>query len=169
MHQDKRPWTAAEEEVIERLVGKVSALTIAKKLKRTEASVVLKIKRMGVSRRVHNGYTMRDLEECLGEDHHKIQRWIENGWLRDRLQGTRRHDGNGCDIHRFREKDIVAFIKEYPQEISLGRVDQCWFLDLLLLKGREIRAGTTGRRSSSVRGVSFRMSFMQLMTSITAS
>ena len=39
MHQDKRPWTAAEEEIIERLVGKVSALTIAKRLKRTEASV----------------------------------------------------------------------------------------------------------------------------------
>ncbi len=45
-----------------------------------------------------------------GEDHHKIQRWIANGWLRDRLQGTRRHDGNGHDIHRFREEDILAFI-----------------------------------------------------------
>lgn len=147
MHQDKRPWTAAEEEIIERLVGKVSALTIAKRLKRTEASVVLKIKRMGVSRRVSNGYTMRDLEECFGEDHHKIERWIVNGWLRDRLQGTRRHDGNGCDIHRFREKDILAFIKEHPQELTLARVDQTWFLDLLLLKGRSIRESTTSRQS----------------------
>ena len=77
MHQDKRPWTAAEEEVIERLVGKVSALAIAKRLKRTEASVVLKIKRMGVRRRVNvsGGYTMRDLEQCLGEDHRKIQKY----------------------------------------------------------------------------------------------
>ena len=66
MHQERRPWTATEEEIVERLVGKVSALTIAKRLKRTEASVVLKIKRMGLSRRVRNGYTMRDLEECLG-------------------------------------------------------------------------------------------------------
>jgi hypothetical protein len=89
---------------------------------------------------------MRDLEECLGEDHHKIQRWIENGWLRDRLQGTRRHDGNGSDIHRFRERDILAFIKEHPQEIRLGCVDQNWFLDLLLLKGREIRETTTARQ-----------------------
>jgi len=147
MQQDKRPWAVAEEEIIERLVGKVSALTIAKKLKRTEASVVLKIKRMGLSRRVRNGYTMRDLEECLGEDHHKVQRWIENSWLRDRLQGTRRHDGNGRDIHRFREKDILAFLREHPQEITLGRVDQTWFLDLLLLKGREIREGTAARQT----------------------
>ena len=112
LHQDKRPWTAEEEEVIERLVGKVSALTIAKRLKRSEASVVLKIKRTGVSRRVNasGGYTMRDLEQCLGEDHRKIQRWIENRWLRDRRQGTRRHNGNGGDIHRFPETAILEFM-----------------------------------------------------------
>jgi len=110
MHQDRRPWTAAEEEIIERLVGRVSALTIAKRLKRTEASVVLKIKRMGLSRRVRDGYTMRDLEDCLGEGHKKIQRWIDNGWLRNRLQGTQRHTGNGRDIHRFREADILDFM-----------------------------------------------------------
>ena len=138
MHQERRPWTAAEAEIIERLLGKVSALTIAKRLKRTEASVVLKIKRMGLSRRVRNGYTMRDLEECLGEDHHKIQRWIENGWLRDHLQGTRRHDGNGRDIHRFREKEILEFLPRHPEEINLGKVDAIWFLDLVLLNGRVI-------------------------------
>ncbi len=81
---------------------------------------------------------MRDLEECLGEDHHKIERWIANGWLRDRLQGTRRHDGNGHDIHRFRESDI-DFIKKHPMEISLGKVDQTWFLDVLLLKGADLQ------------------------------
>jgi len=147
MHQDKRLWTMAEEAIVEHLVGKVSALTIAKRLKRTEASVVLKIKRMGLSRRVRNGYTMRDLEECLGEDHRKIQRWIENGWLRDRLQGTHRHNGNGCDIHRFQEKDILTFLKQHPREITLGRVDQIWFLDVLLLKGRELREGTSAHQS----------------------
>jgi len=145
MHQDRRPWTAAEEEIIERLVGKVSALTIAKRLKRSEASVALKIKRMGLSRRVRNGYTMRDLEECLGEGHKKIQRWIENGWLRDRLQGTHRHNGNGRDIHRFREADILDFIRRHPEELNLGKVDSIWFLDLVLLNGKEIGAETAAR------------------------
>ena len=147
MYQDRRPWTTSEEGIVERLVGKVSALTISERLKRTETSVVLKIKRMGLSRRVRNGYTMRDLEECLGESHHKIQRWIQNGWLRDRLQGTHRHNGNGCDIHRFQEKDILTFIKQHPREITLGRVDQIWFLDVLLLKGREIREETPAHQS----------------------
>ena len=145
MHQDKRPWAAAEVEIIESLVGKVSALTIAKRLKRTEASVVLKIKRMRFSRRVRNGYTMRDLEECLGESHKKIQRWIENGWLRDRLQGTHRHNGNGRDIHRFREADILDFIRRHPEELNLGKVDAIWFLDLVLLNGKEIGSETAAR------------------------
>lgn len=128
---------------LERLLGKVSAATIAKRLKRTETSVVMKIKALGHSRRVSEGYTIRDLELCLGEDHHKIQKWIANGWLRDRLQGTRRHDGNGRDIHRFREKDILNFIKNYPHEINLGKIDQTWFLDIVLLRGAELHVCTS--------------------------
>jgi hypothetical protein len=130
------------------LVGRASALTIAKRLKRTEASVVLKITRMGISRRVRYGYTMRDLEECLGEDHRKLQWWIENGWLRDPLQDTRRHDDNGRDIHRFREKEILEYLRRHPEEIDVGKVDAIWFLDLVLLNGREIGEETAYRRNS---------------------
>ena len=145
MHIDRRPWTRRETNVLEKLVGRVSSATIAKRLRRPESSVVNKLKRLGTSRRVRDGYTMRDLELCLGEDHHKIAGWIKNGCLLDRFQGTRRHDGNGKDIHRIREKDILTFIKNYPQEITLGKVDQTWFLDLVLLKGREVREKKSSR------------------------
>ncbi len=138
MNHDHRTWTERELEVLERFLGKVSAAAIAKRLKRTETSVVMKIKALGHSRTVSDGYTMRDLEECLGEDHHKIQKWIANGWLRDRRQSTKRHDGNGRDIHRFREDDLLDFVKKHPMEISLGKVEQTWFLDLVLLKGSEL-------------------------------
>jgi DNA-binding CsgD family transcriptional regulator len=137
MHTDRRPWTRAELDVLEHLVGCVSSATIAKRLGRAESSVVNKLKRMQTSRRLRNGYTMRDLEMCLGEDHHKIAGWIKNGWLQDHLQGTLRHDGNGNDIHRIREEDILNFVRNHPQEINLGKVDQTWFLDLVLLKGRD--------------------------------
>jgi len=139
MHMDRKPWTRAELHVLDDLVGCVSAATIAKRLHRPVSSVVNKCKHMRISRRVRDGYTMRDLELCLGEDHHKISAWIKNGWLPDHLQGTRRHDGNGRDIHRFREKDILDFLRNHPQEINLGKVDQTWFLDLVLLRGREVR------------------------------
>jgi hypothetical protein len=146
LHMDRTPWTASEMNLLEKLVGHVSSATIAKRLHRPESSVVNKLKRIGTSRRVRNGYTMRDLELCFGEDHHKITQWIKNGWLQDRLQGTRRHDGNGNDIHRIREKDILTFLRNHPQEINLGKVDQTWFLDLVLLRGREVPAAKLPRK-----------------------
>ena len=149
MKMDRKPWTPAELTVLEKLVGRVSSATIAKRLHRPESSVVNKLKRLGNSRRVREGYTMRDLEQCLGEDHHKISAWIANGWLRDRLQGTRRHDGNGRDIHRIGEKDVLRFLKNHPQEINLGKVDQVWFLDLVLLRGREVPEAKTSRTETS--------------------
>ena len=30
-----------------------------------------------------------------------------------------------------------TLVKQHPQEINLGRVDAVWFLDMILLKGRE--------------------------------
>jgi hypothetical protein len=138
MHPDRRPWTQQELDTLDKLLGRVSADTIAKRLNRTETSVVMKIKALGHSRRVSEGYTIRDLEECLGEDHHKIQKWISNGWLRDELQATCGNNGNGHVTHRFSEREIVTFIKRRPLEINLGKVDQVWFLDLILLNGREL-------------------------------
>jgi hypothetical protein len=147
MHMDRKRWTRAELNVLDDLMGRISAATIAKRLHRPVSSVVNKCKRMRISRRVREGYTMRDLELCLGEDHHKISSWIKNGWLPDHLQGTRRHDGNGRDIHRFREKDILDFLRNHPQEINLGKVDQTWFLDLVLLKGRAVRLCKAQRKA----------------------
>ncbi len=150
MKMDRRSWTQAELDRLEKLVGRVSSATIAKRLHRPESSVVNKLKRMGTSRRVRDGYTMRELELCLGEDHHKIAAWIKNGWMQDRLQGTHRHNGNSNDIHRIREKDILDFIKDHPQEINLGKVDQTWFLDLVLLKGTEVRQARSPRDGAAL-------------------
>jgi DNA-binding CsgD family transcriptional regulator len=138
---NRRAWTAEEVGILERWVGQISSHAIAKRLHRSENSVALKLKGMKISRRVRSGYTMRDLMLCLGEDHHKIQRWMAEGWLRDHPQGTKRHDGNGHDIHRYSERDLLKFIAEHPNEINLGKVDQLWFLDLVLLHGCQVKNG----------------------------
>ena len=150
MHMDRRPWTGTELDRLENMVGQFSTATIAKRLGRPESSVVNKLKRLGTSRRVRDGYTMRELELCLGEDHHKITKWIQNGWLQDRLQGTRRRGRSGNDVHRIREEDVVEFIRNHPQEINLGKLDQTWFLDLVLLKGREVRQAKSPRKTAEL-------------------
>lgn len=50
---------------------------------------------------------------------------------------------------RVREQDILSFIKNHPQEINLGKVDQTWFLDLVLLKGREVPEAKSPRRGEA--------------------
>jgi hypothetical protein len=145
MKMERRPWTQAKLDRLENLVGPVSSATIAKRLRRPE-SRRQQVEAIGHlptrSRRLHDA---SELELCLGEDHYKIAGWITNGWLQDRLQGTHRHNGNGNDIHRIREQDVLDFIRNHPQGINLGKVDQTWFLDLVLLKGREVREVTHPR------------------------
>jgi hypothetical protein len=137
-HADRRPWSAGEVSQLAQLVGTVSLATIAKRLCRPESSVVNKLRRICTSRRVQQGYTMRELMACFGESHTKIGEWIKKGWLRPHFQGTARHIGSGGDIYRVRENDIVDFNRTHPLEVNLGKVDQIWFLDLVLLKGREL-------------------------------
>jgi hypothetical protein len=47
--------------------------------------------------------------------------------------------GNGNDIHQIRENDVLRFLRTHSEEINLGKVDQTWFLDLVVLRGRELR------------------------------
>ncbi len=37
----------------------------------------------------------------------------------------------------------MEFIKQHPQEINLGKVDQTWFLDILVLRDRGLH-GVSG-------------------------
>jgi hypothetical protein len=97
------------------------------------------IKALGHTRHVSESSTAHDLELCLVEDHHEIQKWIANRWLRDGVQGTRRHEGNVYNIHRLRDKDVVALVKQLSQEINIGTVNQVLFLDLLMQRGTELR------------------------------
>jgi len=152
MHPDGRPWTQQEFDTLGGLLGKVSTATIAKRLKRTEASVILKITALGYSRRVSEGYTTGDLEKCLGEDHHKIQKWIAKGWLRARSLRKHRDDANRRSIHCFRERDILDFIKRHPREINLCKVDSLWMLDLFLLRGMELQQTTIHQQKASYDG-----------------
>lgn len=149
MRSGGRPWTQQELDTLGGLLGKVSTATIARRLKRTEASVILKITALGYSRRLSEGYTTRDLEKCLGEDHRKIQKWIAKGWLRARSIPKHRYDANHRSIYHFREKDILAFIKRHPQEINLCKVDSVWFLDLFLLRGMELQQATIHHQSKA--------------------
>lgn len=134
--RERRDWTEEEERFLLLNAGSRHLHWLAKKLKRSEASVALKLKREKISRRWREGYTMRDLELCFGEDHKKISKWIADGKFEARRRGTRRRgpggQGNGpADPLNVTDAMLLEFVLNHPMEINLRKVDQRWFMDLI--------------------------------------
>jgi hypothetical protein len=126
--QKEPRWTPEDEEYLQRNLHRQSVTAIAKHLGRTKVSIKLKAKRLGVNKCHQEGYTMRGLCMAFGCDHHKVERWIELGWLRGRRRKTEREDR---DVWLFTDRDIRELIKKHPQEIDPRRFDWLWIVDLL--------------------------------------
>jgi hypothetical protein len=127
---DKHPWRSEEIDVLDEWTGRKTSNWIAKRLHRSEASVILKQKRLHMSRRIRDGYTLRDLEMCFGCDHHSIERWVREGKLQIKRRGTARVGKQG-DVWKVTDADVKGFIQAHPTAFRLDKVDQVWFLDLV--------------------------------------
>ncbi len=125
---ERHDWSAEEIEFLRRHAGKRTANWIAKQLHRSMTSVVLKFKRLKISRKFNDGYTLRRLEACFGCDHKIIQTWIQSG----KLQAQRRATERSLDAWYTTDLDVLRFILRYPQEFRLHKVDQPWFMGLIL-------------------------------------
>ena len=125
--KDRRAWTEAEVAILEKWSGVRSSGWIGRRLGRGLTSVVLKQKRLGLSRRVRNGYAVRQLCDCFGVDHHTVDRWIDRGWLRATVQPTDRP----LVSRRVQPDAIREFLRVHREEYRLDQVDQAWFLALL--------------------------------------
>jgi len=133
--KDRKAWTPEEDAIIEENAGSRHVHWLSRRLKRSTSSVVNRIKRLKLSRRWREGYTLRDLQLCFGIDHGGIDRWIRTG----KLTGGRRGTDCARDAWCFTDEDLLRFIQDHPTEFSLARVDQVWFLDLLRSAGGPLR------------------------------
>lgn len=140
-------WTPEEitylQENYQKPSGKIASIkSIARHLGRTEAAVRLKAKRMKFRRVQGDAYTIRALADALGCDFHKVERWINNGWLDAPLDKSRE---NGQ--HAIKPEEVRRFIIAYPQEIDHRRADWMFLLDILV--GSE-RIGVTSKRGREI-------------------
>lgn len=143
---DRRDWTERETAFLMEHAGHRHTHWIAKQLGRTETSVVLKFKRLRISRRFKEGYTMRELELCFGTDHHVIERWVREGKLISAKPGQPGDGGHAVGIRRrgtarardpwmVSDTDLLRFITSWPLVFRLDKVDQLWFMDLVTSGG----------------------------------
>ena len=130
---DRRPWTPEENSRLLDLIEEKSVWQIAKSMKRTVNAVGVQATRLNASRRNRIGwYTMREVCEILGMDHHWVGRRIENG----SLQATRQNGGAPEDdrgrMWRIEEKDLRKFIRRHPHELNGRNVDLVHLVDILI-------------------------------------
>ncbi len=114
----RRPWTAEELRTLEKKAGQASPRALAVQLQRTHGSIKAKMKELGLSARIQEGYSREDLRQLLGVSALSVKQWLANGWLRTT---------NG----RISEPSVIKFLRLHSEEYHLGRVDQAWFKGLL--------------------------------------
>lgn len=119
----RRAWTPAEVEALREKLGAVALKQIAKTLGRSVESVMAKAEKLHLSRRIREGYTLDDLRTVFGEGPDKVRRWYERGLL-----GRGSANGHGV---RIAEGEVARFMRAYPHEYSLRKVDQEWFKAML--------------------------------------
>lgn len=81
---DRRPWTEHEERKLWELAGYETASRIAERLGRSEGAVRFRLKSLGLSVKVKDGWSFRALQEMLHVGPSKLRRFIAGGSLRVR-------------------------------------------------------------------------------------
>jgi len=130
-----RPWSDAELQML-RDMAHYTPATIARKMReagfeRSEAGVQLKRRRLRLRQTIEGAWTANQLAEAMGEDGHKVTRWIASGLLVAERLGTKRHGPQHGDTYWILSSDVLAFLFDHPNEYDLAKVDKFWFLELL--------------------------------------
>ncbi len=129
---DRRQWTPEEEVKLMELIPSYCPRVVAKMMHRSINSVVVKSKRLNISRRVRNGwFTKSELMEILGHDHHWIQRRIDSGALPATYHYGHRPSQLGGSAWHITEKDLKKFLKTYPEELMGCNIDIITIVDIL--------------------------------------
>jgi DNA-binding CsgD family transcriptional regulator len=127
-----KPWSEKEDEQLRELLGKYAPRTVAEKMVRSLNSVVMRGKRLGISRRCRDGwYTKKECCEILGMDHKWVQRRIDDGALKATWHYGTKPNKNGLQAWHIEEADLIAFIKKYPQDLNGRNVDLIQIVGLL--------------------------------------
>lgn len=123
---DRRVWTTEEEAQIERYAGTRHPTWVARQLKRSLTSIVVKMRRLRLSR-CPEGLNQLAVADAFGCSRDTVEKWLRLGWL----HATHASAGKG-ERYGITDADLVAFIRAYPTAFDLRTVHQPWFLDLVL-------------------------------------
>lgn len=133
-----RPWEEAEDALVRQYLEKGLAWT-QRKLKiagfqRSQAAISSRRYKLGcVKDDDPDLLSASQLAQLCGLDPKTVLRWIEKGWLKAKRGASLCVPDPKPDYFwRIRVANFRAFIRDYPSAIDLRKVDQPWFLDVIL-------------------------------------
>src|SRR5581483_7924865 len=83
-YHQTRPWTRQEEQKLWELAGYEPAAKIGERLGRSEGAVRFRLKMLGLSVKVKDGWSLRGLQELLHVGPSRLRRFVADGSLRAR-------------------------------------------------------------------------------------
>ena len=129
---DRHPWTPKEDDKLRELIQSFCPRNVAKKMHRSMNSVVVRSKRLNISRRYRTGwFTKKEVMDILGHDHRWVQRRIDSGALPASYHYGIKPTQLGGSAWHIEEKDLKNFIKTYPEELIGCNIDVITIVDII--------------------------------------
>lgn len=130
------PWRVEEEDYLAQLTGRGHTLpVIARKMRekgyaRTATACMVKLKRLGVSRRGDGteAWSANQLARLMGVDPTTVgKRWIRLEGLAAKRRGTERTEAQGGDEYLITRDALRRWLKDHAQSVDLRKVDKFFF------------------------------------------
>lgn len=126
------PWAPEDDRRLKYLLARYNIRRVAVRMHRSINSVVARAKRIHLHRRTRYGwYTKTEVCEILAVDHHWLQRHIDSGALKATYHNGRRPTQRGLAMWHINKKDLTAFLRRYPGELTGRNVDLLQIVDIL--------------------------------------
>jgi transcriptional regulator with XRE-family HTH domain len=112
-------WEQRELNLLREQAGTLPMTKIGAILKRSPTAIRQKLLLMGLSGRVTNGYTRKDLGEQMGVRHSQVDAWLRRGWLKLDSRGL------------IDEGTIQRFLWDHMDEYRFHSCDEHWLKTML--------------------------------------
>lgn len=129
-------WTAAEDELMKRVPlhdpDRCSEIFRAHGFGRSATAIMVRSKRIGLSRRNREAYSATAAAKVLGLDGKTVALYCLNGTIRSTRRKTKRLPQQGGDPHGIERADLRQFVIDNLELIDFRKVDKFALVDLLV-------------------------------------
>ena len=106
---------------------------VANIMRRGVNSVVIRSKRLCISRKVKDGwYNKKEVREIFGVDHHWLQHRIDSGAIVATPHGNIKPSKHGGGCWHIEQGALRCFIRLYPQELVGKNIDIIQIVNILV-------------------------------------